>query len=527
MKRSIILASILVAAVVRAQPGATPAGEDASTPTVDEDLTNGEAKSMLPVKLEDLILIAVRVSPDLARARVDRTVAVHNAQAARHIMGWTFTANLAANATGTGDQIEVPEFGVVEQDTLSGTFGFGRALPIGGSITLNAGIQQQHSEYALTDTDIGTTVMAMGSGAPEESFNTQTSIGFTYKQSLGRGFGSVSELEIKKADLQETDATVKAQTAAEDTIRDIVTAYWELAYSTYEVDVRVQALELAKKQEQLTHEQIRAGLAQPPALNPVTYELMTRQDDELQAENDLEKKSMDLRQKVGLDLKKRDIVLHPADDFTIVDEEFDVGQILEKSRTSNRKLATIAIEERLADLDVEQARDAAKPLIDAQVSAAYIGNADSVANSLGAVRDGYQLGASVNMSFDLSFTAKHSAQAAEAKRRRITIDRDDTMRQIESQTALSAKQVKTAKTRVELGKKAMEISEENVRATRLQFIAGKEDNFKVLARQKDLTEARLKYGRAIADYHIAVAQLQYLSGFLLDQYGVDVKSHER
>jgi len=480
---------------------------------------------MLPVKLEDLILIAVRVSPDLARARVDRTVAVHNAAAARHIMGWTFTANLTGNAMGTGDQIEVPQFGVVEQDTLGGQFGIGRALPIGGQFTINAGIQQQHTEYALTDTTIGA---AAGSDAPpEESFNTQTSVGFTYKQSLGRGFGSVSELEIKKADLQETDATVKAQIAAEDTIRDIVTGYWELAYSTYEVDVRVQALELAKKQEQLTHEQIRAGLAQPPALNPVTYELMTRQDDELQAENDMEKKSMDLRQKVGLDLKKRDVVLHPADDFSIVDEDFDVGQILEKSRTSNRKLATIAIEERLADLDVDQAHDQAKPQIDASISAAYVGNADDVASSLGAVRDGYQLGASLNMSFDLSGAAKRSEDAAVAKRRRIAIDRDDTLRQIESQTTLAAKQGQTAKKRVELGKKAMEISEENVRATRLQFIAGKEDNFKVLARQKDLTEARLKYGRAIADYHIAVAQLQYLSGFLLEQYGVDVKSHER
>jgi len=64
-----------------------------------------------------------------------------------------------------------------------------------------------------------------------------------------------------------------------------------------------------------------------------------------------------------------------------------------------------------------------------------------------------------------------------------------------------------------------------VRAEKAQFIAGRTTNANVMQRQGELITARLAIGRAQADYHIAVAQLQFLSGVLLDQYGVDVKPH--
>ncbi len=548
MKTRIILTSLLGAAIASAQPSA-PVDEDGNRASQDDDLTAGvgAATAMLPIKLDDLIVVAVRLSPDLARARVDRTTAFHQAAAAHHTRSWVLTANAGASLNGTGDRVEVPVGGVVEQDTFNVGLGLGTNLPIGGSITFNAGVQSQHTEYSLIDTIIQNSAQALSTGsaggigstgaagasstgAPDEdAFNVQTSVGVTLKLPLVRGFGSVAQADIKKAELQATESTLKAQLAAEDLIKDIVTGYWELAYSTYELDVRVQALELAKKQEQLTHEQIRAGAAQPSALSAVTYELMTREDNKLQAQNDVEKKSMDLRQKAGLQLQQRDVVLHPSEDFTIGTDEFDVGEVLEKSRVSNRKLATIAIEEKLAAVDVDVAADASKPQVDFQLQAAAIGNGDAAADSFGSVAsgDGYQISASLNMSFELSSAAKRGKDAALAKKRRINIDRADTLRAVESQTTLAVKQVATARVRVDLETKAMEVSEENVRAERMNFIAGKADNFKVLQRQTELTEARLKFGRAICDYHIAVAQLQYLSGYLLDQYGIDVRSHQR
>ena len=44
-----------------------------------------------------------------------------------------------------------------------------------------------------------------------------------------------------------------------------------------------------------------------------------------------------------------------------------------------------------------------------------------------------------------------------------------------------------------------------------------------MQRQTELIDARLRRGRAVADYHIAVAQLQWLSGTLLEQYRINVR----
>ena len=129
------------------------------------------------------------------------------------------------------------------------------------------------------------------------------------------------------------------------------------------------------------------------------------------------------------------------------------------------------------------------------------------------------------MSFELSGAAKKGRDAAEAKRRRLDIDEADAARQIETQTVLAVKQVAAARKRVELSQKAERVADENVRSEKAQFIAGRTTNSQVMQRQGELINARLAIGRAQADYHIAVAQLQYLSGVLLDQYGVDVKPH--
>jgi outer membrane protein TolC len=543
MKSRIILASLLSAAAAGAQPGATQHQQDqdaatAPDPQSDEPSEGPEANAMLPVKLNDLIMVAIRLAPDLARARIDRTTAMHAAAASHHTQSWMLTSSVNYSANGVSDQTEAPPYSIVEQDTLSATLGLMRNLPTGGSITFNSGVQSQHTEYSLLDTTLqaaGSASMTTGTAAAsssmptaEDAYNMQASVGISVKQPLWRGLGSIAVADIRRSELQATESTIKAQLAAEDLVKDIVTAYWELAYSSFEVDVRVQALELARKQEALTHEQIRSGTAAPSTVNAVVFEIMTREEAKLRAETDLEQKSMDLRQKAGLELTQRQIVLRPSDPFEIGQEEFDVGEVLEKSRMSNRKLATIQIEKKVADVDVLVAEDAAKPQMDLTLSGALIGMGDSVGDSFSGIgdRDAYQISLGINMSFELSGAARRGKDAALAKRRRLEIDRADAQRQIESQTALSVKAVASARARVELEDKAIAVAEDNVRSERAQFLVARTTNYNVMQRQSELIDARLKRGRAVADYHIAVAQLQYLSGLLLEQYGIDVKAHD-
>src|SRR4029078_10991941 len=114
-------------------------------------------------------------------------------------------------------------------------------------------------------------------------------------------------------DLTAAETTIKAQLAAEEMIRDLVAAYWELSYAAYEVDVRAQALELARKQDQLTRQEMRAGTATQNAIDAVTYEIAVRDEALLTSKLAFEKKSLEMRRKAGLEIGRRDIVVRPSE----------------------------------------------------------------------------------------------------------------------------------------------------------------------------------------------------------------------
>jgi outer membrane protein TolC len=529
--RVIQLAAVLWTASAAAQPGAQDADDTVTTEG------GPEANAMLPIKLDDVIDVAVRVSPDIARARVDRNVAKDTAAGERRAQAWIMTSSANWSQNGIADHVEAPPYSVVEQDTLQASIGLGRKLPTGGEISFETSGQHQHTEYAILDTLLTQSQQAamqgMGSGSPppdEESWKTQAAVTAKFKQPLSRGgFGGVAIANEQKADLAATEATVKAQLAAEDTIKDLVTAYWELAYSSYEVDVRVQSLDLARKQETLTHEQMRAGTAPPNAINAVQYEIFSREEARLRAQTDLEAKSLDLRRKAGLELTKRQVVLRPSEPFDIGEDEFDVDEVLARSKVANRKLATIQIERKLADVDIAVANDQIKPQVDLDVSGSLIGIGDSMSDAFSGIgnRDAYQVSVGLTMSWELSGAAKHNRDAAISKKRRLDIDHADAERQIETQTALAVKQVAAARVRVQLAEKAIAVAEENVRTERANFLVARTTNYNVMQRQTELIEARLRRGRAVADYHIAVAQLQYLSGMLLEQYRIEARPRDR
>ncbi|NVB83515.1 MAG: TolC family protein, partial [Kofleriaceae bacterium] len=238
---------------------------------------------------------------------------------------------------------------------------------------------------------------------------------------------------------------------------------------------------------------------------------------------ELEQKSLELRRKSGLELGRREVLMRPADAFAIGEDEFDVEEMLERSHAANRKLATLQLEKKIADVELDVAQDQVKPQLDVTFSGALIGDGDNAANSIGAIGDSYEVTLGVQMSFELSGAARKARDAAKAKKRRLDVDREDLERQIDTQVVTAVHQVTSARTRVALAEKAILVAEENVRAERASFMVARTTNFNVMQRQSELVEARLRRGAAVADYHKAVAQLQFLSGIILEQYRVNVR----
>jgi outer membrane protein TolC len=527
----------VLAAPATAQPrGRSQANTVAQAPRTpaDDDGDGPEARGVALFKLDDIIEVAVRLSPDIARARADRDIAQGSAGAARHDQAWILSANAGyeRNALGADTPNERLEpLQVLADDKVTGTVGLGRNLPTGGNLSLELGLVHERRELNITGE-----VLAQATDTQSECGENvdifcqdQASARLTLKQPLARGLGSdVALAPQRKADLSAAEATIKAQLAAEQMIRDIVAAYWELALAGYEVDVRAESLDIAKKQDQLTRQEMRAGTSTQNALDAVSYEIAIRDEALLTSKLAFEKKSLDLRRKAGLEIGRRDIVVRPGEPFEIDNQDWSIDDLLAKSHTINRQLATVVLEKRIADVDVEVTHNAMLPQIDLNLSGALQGFGDTSSAAFTGVSGGdgfaYSVTAGLTMSFELSGAAKAAHAAALAKRHRLDVDRVDIERQIDAEVVSSVKVVMSGRTRVALADKAIAIAEDNVKAELASFRAQRSNNFQVMQRQTQLIEARLRRGRAIADYHVAVAQLQYLSGTLLDTYRIHVRA---
>jgi outer membrane protein TolC len=530
--------TMLVAAVLSALPTtavAQPRGRaqaaDASAP-VDED--GPEARGVASFKLDDIIEVAVRLSPDIARARTNRDAGRESAEAAGRGQAWILSASIngQVNSVG-GDGAELEPLAVIGDKKIDASISIGRNLPTGGNVEAQVGLSHDERELNVTG-DVLAQAQAQGGGNCGQTIDifctNQALAKLTFKQPLGRGLGSeVALAQGRKANLTAVETTIKAQLAAEQLIQEVVAQYWDLAYAGYEVDVRAEALQAARDQESLTRQEMRAGTASQNQLDAVAVEIALRDEALLTAKLTFEQKSLDLRRKVGLEIGRRDIVVRPADPLEIDEADWDIDDILARSHKTNRQLASLVVEQKIADVEVDVAHDLTKPQLDLSLSGGLTGTGNTAAAAFGGTDTagnsgvGYQVMAGLSMSFELSGAARAGERAALAKRHLTEIERIDAERTNDAQIVGAVKTLMSGKTRVALADKAIRLAGENLKAARANFLAGRSTNFEVMQRQQQVLESELRRGKAVADYRTAVVKLQFLAGTLLDAYRIHVR----
>jgi len=533
--------SLLVAAVLgalssvpaTAQPRGRSQANTASPQAGDDDPDGPSAKGAALFKLDDIIEVAVRLSPDIALARTDRDIARAAAGEARKGQSWILSANANYQRIALGADTPDDRLTPLQQladDKVTGSIALGRKLPTGGELSFELGLTHDRQELNVTGETLGQAQMTQSEcGENVDIFCQDQAIAkLTLKQPLLRGLGSEVALSTeRKADLASVETTLKSQLAAELMIRDLVSAYWDLAYAAFEVDVRAESLELAKKQDQLTRQEMRAGKASQNALDAVSYEIALRDEALLTAKLTFEKKSLDLRRKAGLEIGRRDIVVRPSEPLEIDAVDWNVDDVLARSHKANRQIATLLVEKKAADVDVAVAHDLTLPQVDLTLSGGVMGTGDTSSGAFSAVGGdvgyGYQVMAGLTMSFELSGAAKAGEAAALAKRHRIDVQRLDLERNNDAQVVSSVQVLVSGRTRVALSDKAIAIAQDNLKAERANFLADRSTNFQVMQRQTNVIDAKLRRGVAVRDYRIAVAQLQYLTGSLLDAYRIHVR----
>ncbi|HVV85650.1 MAG TPA: TolC family protein [Kofleriaceae bacterium] len=466
------------------------------------------------VSIEELVAVAIRQSPTLAEVSARRRIRHAAAGNAGIIDEWQLTATAGLDRNNA--ELEPTEpYTLTRDDRLRGTVELERNLPTGGLVGVRVGGTRVRQNFdprpgAMLD--------------PVETAGTSVVAGATFRQPLVRGLGpGAARAERHKADLDADSGEQQAEVEAGTFVRDLVAAYWELAYAQEELRTARESLDLANEQLAQTRAARGAGGVAENALNAVKYQAAVREEAVLRAQLDVEARSLDVRMLVGLDVGVDQVQIQPADALSMEGKDLTVDEALGLGLGGDNPALVVArAQQQMAEIDVDVAQDRARPRLDLDVDGALVGTGLAASDAFSALRsaNGYEVGATLTFQLSLGRGGAAGVRAAELARSEVKVDRATLERTLTTQIITAVHQVDGARERAALAAKAIDVAGDNLKAERALFLAGRTTNFDVLQRQAELADAQLRLARAQADYHQSRATLQLLTGTILDEYRI-------
>jgi outer membrane protein TolC len=484
-----------------------------------ENATERPARPLvLPVAVE----VAIRQNPDLSRAAIDRTMADAAALASLGIDDWILTGTGTINSNRT----RIIEGQPVQQtavDTFALALAVGRSLRSGGSFSLGVEGRVSNTEFA---------VIREASGGFDEfsSGALSGSVNATIRQPLLRGYGEqIARASQRKARIDQDVATLSHEITALAILRDIVAAYWEVAYALREVEIRRGSLALAEEQLRITEAGIRAGAVAPTEAKAVQQGIAVREESILLAEVNISERSLELRRLVGLEVGPGEVDIAPASPLQVEERPIDLDQLLARAIARNPQLALIELTARDAEIDVEIAQDGLRPRLDVEARGGPRGNSTDRAEAFRQIvgLDSFSVTASIE--YQQAFGrrgARGLYRQARESLTRVRITAEEARREVAVSVVRAVNLVRAARKRIDVTKKSIGLAEQNLETEKARFAAGDATNFDILQRQDELEQARLSETRATVDYLNALALLDSLTGDLLQRFGVTVSEAE-
>jgi outer membrane protein len=478
------------------------------------------ADSAAELALPDIVAVAVRQSPDFERAKYDLDVARANVERAAGL------EDVHINVT-TSYQYQ-PDQVLDASDTLalgSASLTISRALPTGGTLAVIGGLQ--YSDFSAPPS----------SNLANVTYTSSASLALT--QPLLRGAWSKAfEAPIRQAEHARDAARLDREARARVSLVGIVEAYWQVALAWETLEVRKGSLDLANQQLAFTEGAIRSDKLAKSEELAVQEAIAVRQQDVLDAEQQVLDRSLDLRQLVGLEIQPNAVGVKTAPLPQPTPVDLDVATAVAAAYDHSAELAVLAADERGAVAGVDQADGRARSRLDFQAQGGPIGISGGLPvnpNGSGPLTNGtpyrsanilldhpgYEVFGSLTFDRAVQARTEHGGQeAAHAVLLRARVDTQAARVRIAANATRGVQRAQAALAAIALDEKAIELADANVKAEQRKLELAKSTTFEVLRRQDDLQQVRLRHATSVVNYLNARAELDGLTGAILSQFGI-------
>jgi outer membrane protein TolC len=537
-----------VPAPAETQPVEPPVEGPRPSPNVDPSQAFADTAAALPYQTEQLQLsevLQVAIDDNITLSSKLVAIEVSEAQimAAAGAYDVTITAGLAASK-----QVNKPRGSAFIFATgtrsVSGYLGVTRKLETGGRLTLNIDVAR-----ILTDQPLSFANPALGSATLDQYRIIPT---LTFQHPLLRGMGvRVNRAAIDRARLARSTAEADQLVTAQNLVRDLIGAYWDVLAAQRDLQNRRQSVELAKEQLLRTQAQVRAGRLAAVEAKAVEQSLAQRETDVLLAENLLLETSLRLRALMGQEFAGREVLgieatTNPID--TIVPEPVDMDAAISKALSANpavRQLEVALASKRIDEIETANQRlpqlDFTGTFAPQGRSVTKVPNAQTGApgepGSWGqafrnfgtgdVAADGLFAEYTVTGALDLTWqvqnrTARGNHQRVLAELELAELNLKSIRQSTATSVILASNRLRSAAKQMELARLSIELAEQNLAAEQARFEVGRSTNYDVLFRIDELLNAQTTHLRAGLEYLRARAELQALTGEILPAYGLDL-----
>jgi outer membrane protein len=464
-----------------------------------------------PISLADAVRVAVDHNPGLVAQRIDVAAAADRVVAARGALDW----RLAADVRWDGTRARSPG---ASSDDVTATASLLRPFAGGGSIALRSDTTISRASAPALDPATGA---ALEGAAPLRSETADVIV--ELRQPLLRGWGgdTAPATAIARTEATHDVARLEAEAGAAGVVRDVVRAYWEVAYARDDLAIRRASLELAREQLRVTRARVASGRISGSETLAVGQAIALHEDEVAQAEVALAARSLDLAHLLGREVAAQ-LLYDPADRMGEARER-DVAREIAAALERSPELAAMRARGKAATLEVDVTANGRLPALDLVASAGVQGAAGSARAVWRSVahHDTAVYAAELQLTIPLGGGAARGAHdAARQAVRRAKIDERTLVVQIEGAIVQATTALAAARRRIAVLDEAVALADRAIDAERARWEEGKSNNYEVMKRQAEREDSALRRARARADLLAAEAELDALTGAILPRYHV-------
>ena len=439
-----------------------------------------------------------------------------NAAAAVEIADADFDPTLTLSTTTSTSQQGQPS------STLDGVSATG---PRTESTVVRAGARQDISTGATVQ--IGANLNRRETNSNFSLLNPayNSDISLSVSQPLLRGFGSeVNLAALKRARIGVERAGLDFRSAVLDVVRNVESAYYNLAFAREQLAVREFSLNVAKELLSENEAKRETGVATDLDVLQAQVGVANANRNVLLAQQTVTDREDALKNLISQFEFDRPVGKVALGEVGTAEVSFAQSYQLARINRPDYASAALAVEQ--LQIDERNARNARKPTLTLDGAVGLNATEGSAENSTSNLWDGdgysWQLGLSLNVPWGFKADKARYAQA------RANLSREETrLKQLEQSIMVDVRSaIRSVQTNVQslrITKLATELSQQQFDLEKARFDAGLSTFRRVQEAQEDLDNARVNELQAGVALRVAQAELARLEGSSLARYAIELE----